>query len=128
MSTSLPLSPSLMVRAASLNGFVLASVLRTDLNRSWISGERRPVEEYLAAFPTLAEQRPLLMDLVCAEFTLRMQLGPQPTVGEFLRRFPSLGIGLKPMLEMHAGIAADNSATIGSSPDAARPSPSLTLQ
>src|SRR5947208_12807210 len=127
MSTPSPLSPTLMLRAASLNGFVLAGVLRADLSRSWITGERRPVEDYLSAFPALAEQRPLVMDLVCAEFTLRMQLGPPPTVGEFLRRFPSLGIGLKPMLEMHASVATDNGdATIGSTPRLEQPS--LTMQ
>jgi WD40 repeat protein len=94
-------SASLLLRAAGSSGLSLSGIVRADLFRSWIANERLTVESYLTCFPSLAGEPALLIDLVACEFALRQQMGPPPTIEEFLQRFPALGDDLKRVLDLY---------------------------
>jgi serine/threonine-protein kinase len=66
----------------------LLSRLHADLDERWRRGEPVRVEQYLAEHPGLAGDAEALLDLVRSEVRLRQHVGEQPTLTEYLERFP----------------------------------------
>jgi serine/threonine protein kinase len=86
-----------------LDATELASLLAADLRRRRAAGEPAAVEQYLEAFPALAQQPKALLQLVAAEWRLRREQDPPPSVQEYSSRFPTLAQQLERLLLAHAG-------------------------
>jgi serine/threonine-protein kinase len=76
-----------------------------DQQRRWRRGERVLVEEYLARWPTLAEDAESLLDLVYGEVLLREESGETVALEEYLRRFPAHELSLERQFELHRALA-----------------------
>jgi tetratricopeptide (TPR) repeat protein len=68
--------------------------LAEELARCWRSGQRRPAEELLAGAPELRADAHALFAVVAEEVRLRRELGPAPSLDEFLARFPTVAAPL----------------------------------
>jgi hypothetical protein len=67
---------------------LLTELVHVDLEFRLRAGEAARVEEYLARYPGLADDRAVVLDLIAAEHGLRRRREPGLALGEFLRRFP----------------------------------------
>jgi hypothetical protein len=103
---------------------------RDDLRRRLLAGEPCSAEEYLNTFPALAAHPTLALELICAEYAIRRDLGQHPSPVEWYARFPAWKEALErrmlqptpPDLASIAGIAtvAENAAP---QPPRATPAP-----
>jgi hypothetical protein len=75
----------------------LLPVFQADLSARWHRGQRVLVEPYLG-HPGLAGNEEAMLDLIYSEFLLRRQLGDNPPVEEYSRRFPKFGERLRRLL------------------------------
>jgi serine/threonine-protein kinase len=95
--------------AAHLEGFshdeARAALLR-DFQRRWDGGPRPRVEDYLGAWPALAERRELLLDLICQEMLSRQGDGERLDSAEYEARFPDLAAPLRRQLDLLRLIAS----------------------
>jgi serine/threonine protein kinase/Flp pilus assembly protein TadD len=66
---------------------ILRELVRADLEYSWRRGQSKLVEDYLAAFPQLRQDRAGLLAIAFEEYRLRQQAGEHPTPAEYRRRF-----------------------------------------
>jgi serine/threonine protein kinase len=66
----------------------LASELAGEMTRRWRTGERPPVEEFLAQHPDLWQYPEAAADLIYEELCLREEYGPGVSIEEVLERFP----------------------------------------
>src|SRR5262245_21660991 len=66
----------------------LVAVLHVDQKERWQRGERIPAEHYFSQHPSLAQDPEYGVELVFHEFLLRKELGEEPKVEEYYRRFP----------------------------------------
>src|SRR5919197_5976744 len=66
----------------------VAGVLAIDQYERWSLRERVPAEEYLAMAPQLGQSDQAACDIVYGEYLLREQLGDEPSLEEYQRRFP----------------------------------------
>lgn len=64
-----------------------AKLLSVDQARGWANGEPRRVEDYIRGCPDVAHDRTLMLKLLVREFQFQE---PQPSVTEFVDRFPDL--------------------------------------
>src|SRR5438067_1733988 len=81
------------------------ALVRAEQRRSWLRGERVPVDGLLRQFPArAADQR---LDLIYNEFLLREELGEAPAADEYLARFPDDAAALQRRLALHRGPAVD---------------------
>jgi serine/threonine protein kinase len=67
----------------------IVAVLCVDQHQRWQAGERIPAETYLSMHPALSAAWADAFELVSAEFRLRQELGENPTLEEFAKRFPN---------------------------------------
>src|SRR4051812_38511937 len=67
---------------------LLTELVHVELEYRLRAGEPARVEEYLARYPELADDRAGLLELISAEHEFRRRREPGLTLGEFLRRFP----------------------------------------
>src|SRR4051812_42886655 len=67
---------------------LLTELVHIDLEYRLRAGEPARVEEYLARFPELTEDRAVVLELIAAEHEFRRRREPGLTLDEFLRRFP----------------------------------------
>jgi tetratricopeptide (TPR) repeat protein len=65
---------------------VLRELIRVDLEYGWRRGRARPVEEYLATFPGLRDDRAALQAIAFEEYRLRRQAGEAPAPAEYRLR------------------------------------------
>jgi serine/threonine-protein kinase len=72
----------------SLDSSLLARLL-ADQERRWGGGECVLVEAYLKEHPSLAEDATALLALVAGERRLRLARGDEPSLEEYLSRFPA---------------------------------------
>jgi hypothetical protein len=79
----------------------LVARLRADQSQRWGQGERVPVESYLKQHPELESDPDALLDLVYAEVLLRMDEGDNPTLDEYLGRFPAHADHLRKRWQVH---------------------------
>ena len=68
----------------------LVELVQLDQQQCWESGNSRYVEEYVARFPSLSEDREALLDMLYNEYLLRKEIEPQLATEEFTSRFPDL--------------------------------------
>ncbi|MCA9072107.1 MAG: hypothetical protein KDA84_24430, partial [Planctomycetaceae bacterium] len=78
-----------------------AQVLLVDQALRIQAGRLRPVEEYFAHCPEVAENEALSLELVAGEFHHRRQRGETISAETFFARFPRLQNHLSLMLEPH---------------------------
>lgn len=76
-------------------GPVLIVLVHLDLERRLDNGEHVRIEDYLQAFPELADDSGAILDLIQIEYARRRQREPGCTPLEFVGRFPHLGSGLR---------------------------------
>ena len=62
---------------------------RDDLRRRLLSGEPCTAEDYLKASPWLAAHPTWALELICAEYAIRRDLGQHPSPVEWCARFPA---------------------------------------
>src|SRR5438128_318540 len=72
----------------------LVAVLCVDQWRRWHAGERIQAERYLQTHPALAAAWADSFELVSAEFHIRQGLGGNPSLEEYLARFPQFAAKL----------------------------------
>ena len=72
----------------------LVAVLCVDQWRRWHAGERIQAERYLQTHPALAAAWADSFELVSAEFHIRQELGENPSLEEYLARFPQFAAKL----------------------------------
>src|SRR5713226_7860448 len=65
------------------------AVLLVDQRQRWESGERLGAEKYLALSATFQADLESTIQLIYGEFLLREELGEQPTLEEYVGRFPA---------------------------------------
>ncbi len=70
---------------------------------SWLSGTRPPVEELLDG-SSLRNDTEAQLDLVYNEIVLREELGEEPSIEEYIRRYPHLRESLELHFEVHRAI------------------------
>jgi eukaryotic-like serine/threonine-protein kinase len=82
----------------AIRRLLLIELVKVDLDYRWGRGvEPRRVEDYLAAFPELAEDGPPC-DLIYQEFRARKGAGQQVDVEDYLARFPAKAVELGRLL------------------------------
>ncbi len=79
----------------------MVEVLRVDQREHWMLGQRVPAEAYLEEHPTLRENVETVCDLVYGEMLLCKELGEEPSLEDFTRRFPQLAEELKTRVELY---------------------------
>src|SRR5947208_13203986 len=67
---------------------LLTELVHVDLEYRLRAGEAARVEEYLALYPELADDRAVILELIAAEHGLRRRCEPGLALDEFSRRFP----------------------------------------
>src|SRR3954447_13597124 len=67
---------------------LLTELVHVDLEYRLRAGESARVEEYLARYPELADDRDVVLELIAAEHEFRRRREPGLALGEFLQRFP----------------------------------------
>jgi tetratricopeptide (TPR) repeat protein len=67
---------------------MVIELVHVDLELRLKSGEAARVEEYLARFPEIADNRAEILSLIATEHALRRRREPELTLGEYLQRFP----------------------------------------
>jgi eukaryotic-like serine/threonine-protein kinase len=81
-----------------------------DQGTSWRSGERTPIEDYLARVPALREDAQAILDLIYQEYVLRRELGDDFDPHEYCTRFPDLAQAIMLQLGVDAAIAPSTQA------------------
>lgn len=76
-------------------------VILIDIVRRWSNGHFVSVEEYLADDAEVAADPALSLELIVAEYDTRSKLGLQPTVEEYVERFPGIGESIQQKLSEH---------------------------
>ena len=67
---------------------LLTELVHVDLEYRLRAGESARVEEYLARYPELTDDRAVVLELIAAEHEFRRRREPGLALGEFFRRFP----------------------------------------
>jgi serine/threonine-protein kinase len=94
--------------AGTLTPVQIIGVLSVDQWHRWQQGERVPAEVYLQMHPGLASAQGEAFDLVYGEFLLREELGEQPTIDDFVKRFPQYAAELQRQAKVHDAIESGN--------------------
>src|SRR5262245_50731843 len=76
------------------------AMLLVGQKRRWLQGERVLVEEYCRQSPSLRDDTESLLDLIYSEVLLREKRGEQPTLAEYVERFPDLTDQLRLQFEL----------------------------
>ncbi len=76
------------------------AMLLVDQKRRWLLGERVLVEEYCRQSPLLGNDTESLLDLIYSEVLLRERRGEQPTLAEYVERFPDVADQLRIQFEL----------------------------
>jgi WD40 repeat protein/serine/threonine protein kinase len=86
------------------NNFSIDDLL-IDQARRWNAGDRVPAESYLEQYPAVGEHPEAAVDLIYGEYRLRAANGENPTVEEYVARFPQFGAQLRDQIEFHRVLA-----------------------
>jgi predicted ATPase len=82
---------------------LLIELVHVDLEFRLKSGESVSVERYLGAYPQLADNRTVVLDLITDEYRLRLRHGTGPSPEEYSARFPDYRDELRDRLFPGAG-------------------------
>ena len=80
------------------------SRLQEEHRRLWARGERSLVEDLLAALAPEIKDPDDLLDLIYHEVLIREEFGENPTIDEYLRRFPRFAGQLRDQFEVHLAL------------------------
>jgi serine/threonine-protein kinase len=94
--------------AGALTPLQIIGALSVDQWHRWQQGERVPAENYLQMHSGLAGAQEEAFDLVYGEFLLREELGEQPTIDDFVKRFPQYAVQLQRQAKVHEAIESGN--------------------
>jgi predicted ATPase len=83
-----PLIDGFLPAGDPLRARVLVELVHIDLELRLKAGEAARVEEYLARYPKLTDDRAVAIELIVAEYELRRRCEPRLALDEYLRRFP----------------------------------------
>src|SRR5947209_6511651 len=72
-------------------GRLLVELIHVDMEYRLRTGEAARVEDYLAKYPALAEDRDTVLGLVAAEYEWRRRRESELAIIDFVRRFPQFG-------------------------------------
>ncbi|MGO9115457.1 MAG: serine/threonine-protein kinase, partial [Thermoguttaceae bacterium] len=97
----------------------LLAELRSDQRNRWLAGDRRMVEDYLAAHRSLAGNEETLLDFIYSEVCLREELGETIEPDEYLRRFPQWKSSIVRLFEVHQGLRDNSPVAAGVAASAA---------
>lgn len=78
---------------------ILVSQVLNEQTIAWAQGETRPVEEYLKDYPTFGDEPGLLLDLIQNEIDCRRRSGQNPSLQDYLDRFPQIADKIKSQWE-----------------------------
>src|SRR5262249_45896990 len=87
---------------------VLIELVHIDLELRLKAGEAARVEEYLARYPELAEDRAVTLELIAAEHELRRRRERGLALDEYLQRFPPYRAELPEQIARRTVAAGDN--------------------
>jgi eukaryotic-like serine/threonine-protein kinase len=90
-----PAIEAYLARLGSQSLAILCELVHLDLEQRIKAGEPARVEDYLARFPALAEERSQLVELLAAEFTHRQLNEPDISPEALVRRFQHLAPDLR---------------------------------
>jgi tRNA A-37 threonylcarbamoyl transferase component Bud32 len=99
-----------LAAAGDLSPAQTVAVLRVDQCQRWQGGEGIPAESYLERYPCVRDDPGHALDLILNEFLLRERLGEQPSLDEFLGRFPGFAEPLQAQLRLHQALQPNGSA------------------
>jgi eukaryotic-like serine/threonine-protein kinase len=100
-----------------LNPDDLLDVIEIDRAERWRKGERVKAEKYLKEFPALREDVETALVVIYGEFYLRKELGENPSLLEFLTRFPQHARRLRDQVMWHEAIELDPGSSTGKVPE-----------
>ena len=84
----------------------LVELVQVDLEYRMRSGEPACLDAYLGRYPELQADRAAVLDLIAAEYELRLYYRPGPTPEEYGRRFPQYREELRKRLDPLRPVAA----------------------
>ena len=87
------------------------AMVLVDQKRRWLQGERVLVEEYCRQLPSLRNDTESLLDLIYSEVLLRERRGEQPTLAEYVERFPDVDDQLRIQFELDQVINSSDMIT-----------------
>ena len=90
-----------------LRSRVLIELVHIDLELRLKAGEAARVEEYLARYPELADDRAVTLELIAAEHELRRRREPGLALDEYLQRFPQYRAELADEIARPTVVAGD---------------------
>ncbi len=102
----------------------LREAILDEQRTAWDSGERTPVEQFLARHAALHEDSEAVLDLIYQEFVIRRSIGESPDPAEYLRRFPAWS---EPLIRQFAVDEAMRSAGIATAGPAGDEAATLAL-
>jgi serine/threonine protein kinase len=91
---SRPVIDDFLPAGDSIRARVLIELVHIDLELRLKAGEAARVEEYLARYPKLTDDRAATIELIVAEHELRRRREPHLALDEYLHRFPQYGAEL----------------------------------
>src|ERR1700722_1548253 len=83
------------------------SALLMDQHLRWQHGERVPVEASLAQYPHLRGDADAVLQLIQNEIHRRKEIGEDPTLSEYLDRFPHLSEQLSARFEIERTVKGE---------------------
>jgi adenylate cyclase len=86
---------------------VLIELVHIDLELRLKAGEAARVEEYLARYPKLTEDRSVITELIAAEHELRRRRDSSLALDEYLGRFPEYRVELLEQIELPTAVARE---------------------
>jgi WD40 repeat protein/serine/threonine protein kinase len=89
---------------AQLTGDERMMRLRSDQHARWQRGDRIPAEAYLARIAELRGDSAAAVDLIFSEILLRTDRGEQPSLQEYIDRFPSYEEALRRQIKLHEAL------------------------
>src|SRR5262245_38928294 len=102
------LSPTPVRPAGNASGDEeIVDVLLTEQRQRWQAGQRVLAEDYLRRNPGVRADAERALDLVYGEFLLREELGEEPTLEEYARRFPEHAEALRVQVELHRAMPTE---------------------
>jgi len=81
--------------------FLLAALVKADLQCRYARGQRPAVADYLDRFPALRDERDRVVSLVYEEYCLREERGEPPDPGRFCERYEPWRDSLESQLRYH---------------------------
>jgi serine/threonine-protein kinase len=97
-------------RAGDLTPDQVINALCVDQWHRWRHGDRIPAEAYLQMHPVIQTNPDKAFDLVYGEFLVREELGDEPVLDDFLKRFPQYAAEFQKQAKVHVAVESSPQA------------------